>query len=88
MKKFTKLLGIVLIMALVMSMGTMAFAQTVHGTNVATNTGSITIDNAAKGETYTAYMLFEATLSSDGKIAYKGTVPSGLGDYFEEVIAV
>ena len=84
MKKFTKLLGIVLIMALVMSMGTMAFAQTVHGTNVATNTGSITIDNAAKGETYTAYMLFEATLSSDGKIAYKGTVPSGLGDYFEE----
>ena len=58
MKKFTKLLGIVLIIALVMSMGiTAAFASDYK----------ITIDNSANtsvsivGNTYTAYKLFDVT---------------------------
>lgn len=61
MKKLTKLLGIVLIMALVMSMGiTAAFA--------ADPTYSITVtnDNDAMsiiGKTYTAYKLFDVTYS-------------------------
>ena len=50
MKKFTKLLGIVLIMALVMSMGiTTAFAATIE------------VDGALKDETYSAYKLLEYT---------------------------
>ena len=55
MKKFTKLLGIVLIMALVMSMGTAAFA--------AATDYQITIDNAVAGETYSAYKVFDVTYS-------------------------
>jgi fimbrial isopeptide formation D2 family protein/LPXTG-motif cell wall-anchored protein len=55
MKKFTKLLGIVLIMALVMSMGTAAFAA---GTN------SITVDLNFKGQTYTLYKIFNATTNA------------------------
>ena len=63
MKKFTKLLGIVLIIALVMSFGTMAFAATY----------SITIDNALDGETYTAYKIFGVTYS--GTNASPGDLP-------------
>ena len=59
MKKFTKLLGIVLIIALVMSMGTMAFGD-------AATTASITIttDETYAGTnqayTYKAYKIFDA----------------------------
>ena len=81
MKNMKKILALVLALMLVLGM-TAAGAQTVDSGKG--GTGSITISNAAKGETYSAYMLFEATLGGDGKIAYKGTVPAGLGDYFEE----
>jgi fimbrial isopeptide formation D2 family protein/LPXTG-motif cell wall-anchored protein len=58
MKKFTKLLGIVLIMALVMSMGiSAAFAA---------GEGSITIDNAIEGEEYTLYKIFDLTYGTGG----------------------
>ena len=67
MKKFTKLLGIVLIIALVMSMAiTAAFAA---------DAGSITVTNAEIGATYTLYKLFDATVAADGSIAY--SLPSG-----------
>ena len=89
MKKFTKLLGIVLILTLVMSMGiTAAFAQTV-GT-AADGKGNITISNAAKGETYAVYKLFDATNSAttdsttgdSTSIAYTGEIPESLNAYF------
>ena len=63
MKKFTKLLGIVLIMALVMSMGiTVAFAAlgdyqiTVENTNTAMS---------INGKTYSAYKVFDLTLGNE-----------------------
>ncbi|MBO5567387.1 MAG: LPXTG cell wall anchor domain-containing protein [Clostridia bacterium] len=56
MKKFTKLLGIVLIIALVMSMGAAALAE-----ETTTTTNTITIGEAVDGETYTAYKLLSAT---------------------------
>jgi fimbrial isopeptide formation D2 family protein/LPXTG-motif cell wall-anchored protein len=57
MKKFTKLLGIVLIMALVMSMGIMAFAdgETTHTITITQPTPS---DGTAGAETYEAYRIF------------------------------
>jgi LPXTG-motif cell wall-anchored protein len=87
MKKMRKVLALVISMVMMMAMAMPAFAQTV-GT-ASTGTGSITISNAAKGETYAVYKLFDATVSttttSGGEstsIAYTGTIPSGLSAYF------
>ena len=45
------------------------------GHALADDTGSITIQNAQMGETYKLYKLFDATVGSNGAIAY--TLPSG-----------
>ena len=74
MKKFRKLLSLVLAMVMVLAMAAPSFA--------ANGTGSITINNASKGETYYAYKLFDATVAN-GSIAYTGTIPSELNAYFE-----
>lgn len=71
-----------LLLALVMAFA-LAVTVAADGTTGTTGTGSITISNAAKGETYTIYKLFDATVSEDGKsIAYTGTVPESLKTYF------
>ena len=58
MKKFTKLLGIVLIIALVMSMGTMALAA--DGDTPTTYTITITKDTSDKAaHTYGAFQIFK-----------------------------
>ena len=79
MKK--KIFSILLIAVLVLASVGTAFAQ-----EVATGqegTGSITIENAAKGETYGLIKLFDATVSADGKaINYTGDIPSDLAAYF------
>jgi hypothetical protein len=57
MKKFSKILSVALLVALVLSLGVAnAFAE---------NDYSITIDNAVKDETYTAYKIFDVTYSGD-----------------------
>ena len=56
MKKYTKLLGVVLIIALVMSMGTMALAA---GTN------TITVDKNFRGQEYRLYKIFNATTNTE-----------------------
>ena len=58
MKNVKKLLGILLIMALVMSMGIIAA--------FAAGNGSITIDNAIVGEKYTLYKIFDLTYGGSG----------------------
>lgn len=80
MKHARKLTSLLLALVMVFALAVTVFAQdeTVTG-----GTGSITISNAAKGETYTIYKLFDATVSEDGKsIAYTGTVPDSLKTYF------
>ena len=80
MKHARKLTSLLLALVMVFALAVTAFAQdeTVTG-----GTGSITISNAAKGETYTIYKLFDATVSADGKsIAYTGTIPASLNTYF------
>ena len=74
-------------MVMMVAMGTTVFAQT-EGT-AAEGKGSITIENAAKGETYGVVKLFDATLTNDATattdatgIAYKGDIPTALAAYF------
>lgn len=80
MKHARKLTSLLLALVMVFALATTAFAQdeTVTG-----GTGSITISNAAKGETYTIYKLFDATVNADGSsIAYTGEIPESLKTYF------
>ena len=80
MKCTRKLASLLLALVMVFALATAAFAQDVTVTG---GTGSITISNAAKGETYAIYKLFDATVSEDGKsIAYTGTIPESLETYF------
>lgn len=81
MKHARKLASLLLALVMVFALATTAFAQDV---DVGGGTGSITISNAAKGETYTIYKLFDATLGENGAIAYTGSVPTGMEDYFQE----
>ena len=81
MKHARKLASLLLALVMVFALATTAFAQDV--TVAGGGKGSITISNAAKGETYAIYKLFDATVSEDGSsIAYTGTVPEGLSTYF------
>ena len=80
MKHARKLASLLLALVMVFALATTAFAQDVTVTG---GTGSITISNAAKGETYAIYKLFDATVSADNtSIAYTGTIPEGLKTYF------
>ena len=65
MKKFTKLLGIVLIIALVLSMGTMALADDPQPQAVGTATATITAPSN-QIHTYEVYQIFAGDLSTDG----------------------
>lgn len=82
MKHARKLASLLLALVMVFALATTAFAQDV--THKDGGKGSITISNAAKGETYAIYKLFDATVSEDGSsIAYTGTIPEILKPYFE-----
>lgn len=65
MKNVKKLLGIILILALVTSMGTLALAEDESHT--------ITISNGVDGETYTAYKIFDVTIAEGATAGTGGT---------------
>jgi len=74
MKRFKKILAMVIAMAMVLGMGTAVGAQTV--TVGTTDKGSITISNATVDKAYSIYKLFDATVTEDGSgISY--TLPAG-----------
>ena len=82
MKHARKFASLLLALVTVFAMAATAFAQDVDSGSA--GKGTITITNAAKGETYTVYKLFDASVSPDGEsIAYTGTIPGALKDYFE-----
>lgn len=80
MKHARKLTSLLLALVMVFALAVTVAAD---GTTGTTGTGSITISNAAKGETYTIYKLFDATVSADNtSIAYTGEIPESLNTYF------
>ena len=86
MKKVRKLICLALAMVMALAMCVTVYAA--GETNVNPK-GSITVTKASKGETYTLVKLFDATYNTGyDAIVYKllsvdGSVPDGLGDYFE-----
>ncbi len=86
MKKMKRLAALFLAVVMVLAMGMTAFAEEPQNSSGAKKTtATITIENASKGETYKIYRLFEAkvTGTDGGSIAYTGTIPEGLENYFE-----
>lgn len=83
MKKTLKhSLACLIALAMLVVMAIPAFAQTVG--NAADGPATITIKNAAKGETYKVVKLFDATYNSGADaISYSGTIPTELADFFE-----
>lgn len=78
MKKVKRIASVLLATVMVLAMSISALA--------AGNTQTITITNAAKGETYKVYKLFDASItgSEGGSIAYTGEIPTELEAYFQE----
>ncbi len=82
-KTFKKLMAALLAVALLCAMAVPAFAA--EGT--ATGSGTITIDKAINGETYTAYKIFDVVSSkveTDGSKTYVYTVAEGWAGFFEQ----
>ena len=84
MKKMKKIFALLIAMVMVLGMSTAVFAQTVAKDPADPDNASITINNPAKGQTYSIFKLFDATVSSDGKISYQceGAIPSELSAFF------
>ncbi len=83
-KIFSLLLALMMVLSMGAAMGTIAYAR-----DVATEQGgsaSITINNAAKNETYSIYKLFDAAVGSADEypIAYTGNIPESLASYFSK----
>ncbi len=82
MKHARKFASLLLALVMVFAMAATAFAQDVDSGSA--GKGTITITNAAKGETYTVYKLFDAAVSPNGdSIAYTGDIPDALTAYFK-----
>lgn len=77
-KTFKKLFAALLAAALVLAMAVPAFAVTSADTN-----GSITIDNAVSGETYTIYRMFMLDSYDAASKTYSYTVESAWENFFK-----
>lgn len=89
MKTSKKISALLLSLMMILALGVTAFAQeATPAASADQGNGSITVQNAAKGETYKLYRLFDAAVSAaqtEGKadsIVYTGTIPDGLSTYF------
>ena len=82
-KTIKKFMAALLAVALLCAMAVPAFAA--EGT--ATGSGTITIDKAINGETYTAYKIFNvisSKMETDGSMTYVYTVTDGWADFFNQ----
>ena len=72
MKQIKKMMALALAMVMVLAMSLPVFATT---QTVGTGNGSITVSNAEVDASYSLYKLFDATVATDGSIAY--SLPAG-----------
>ena len=72
MKRLKKMMALIIAVAMVMAMALPVFAatQNVPATTADTDNATITINNPSKGETYSAFKLFDATTTSGGKFPF------------------
>lgn len=88
MKKIKSFISIMLVAVMALAMSMTAFAQTVAKNPADPDGATITINNPAKGETYSLYKLFDATTQGglNGQIAYQTTeeIPDGLKNFFSK----
>lgn len=81
MKTMKKLVSLALALMMALALCVPAFAA--EGEGDAAGTGSITITNAAKGETYKLVKLFDMTFNKENNAyVYTGEVPTELDAYF------
>ncbi|MBR2728533.1 MAG: isopeptide-forming domain-containing fimbrial protein, partial [Lachnospiraceae bacterium] len=93
MKRFKKILAFAIVMVLTLALALPAMAAPGGAINNTPGTGTITVENAAKGETYKIFKIFDATISKvegeDGvadAISYtysSATLPETLAAAFE-----
>ena len=83
MNNMRKIASLLLALVMVFALATTAFAQDVIYAGADKGTGTITISNASKSETYKVYKLFDATVGT-AAINYTGTIPQALAEYFEK----
>ena len=84
MKLFKKLAAIVLAATMVLAMGMTAMASESPATLPTEGSGTITVNNAARGETYKIYKILDAEVGANGAIIYKGDIPTALATYLEK----
>ena len=84
MKHIKKVVTLFLAFAMVLAMSATVFAQ--EKASGMGGDAKITIENASKGDTYKVVKLFDATITNPPStaIAYTGTIPSALSNYFEK----
>lgn len=85
MKLFKKMITFVLVAIMTVAMGaTSVFAQD-KASGMGGN-ATITIENASNGDTYKVVKLFDATITNPASeaIAYTGTIPAALSNFFEK----
>lgn len=74
MRKMNRLAALLAILMMSSTMAATTYADESAATTSTTNKGSITVQNAVKGATYTAYRIFDATANGDA-VSY--TIPDG-----------
>jgi len=85
-KTIKRFLALAVAMVMVLAMSLPVFAQTQAYSGTDGDGAKITVNNPARGETYTVYKLFDATVSASGDIAYQctGAIPTGLTAFFSK----
>ncbi len=80
-KSMKRITGILMALVMVFALSGIAFASDVQTLSSSTDTSfTITVTDAANGETYTAYKIFDVTYTdedSDGNVGYSYTIDSG-----------
>jgi len=78
-----KLVSIVLALALVLLCVGAAMAEDPAKAATVPTKGSVTVNKAAVGETYTLYKVLSASVGAEGEIVYLAPIPDGLSSVFK-----